>query len=978
MKKLSAFIFSIIIYWGGQTAGFAQENFWLEVSNKNAQQLSAPKISISQYRTIQLDINRFRAVSAQTPLEKIHLAKQSNMIWQLPLPDGSWANFRVIETELLAPDFAQLLPHIKTYTAQGIDDPTATAKIDWTPQGFHAMILSPQGDVFIDPYQTDNQEDYIVYYKKDFDKTLKFGNQILAKCFTKSNQPDKIVKPKSGKSGTTLRPSGTQLRAYRIAVSATGEYTQFHGGTVATAQAAIITTINRVAGVYEREVAITFQLINNTGIVFTNAASDPFTNDDGRILLDENQRIIDNNIGSNNYDIGHVFSTGGGGIARLGSVCTNGIKAQGVTGLPQPVGDPYDIDYVAHEIGHQFGGNHTFNSVTGACEDNREESAAYEPGSGTTIMAYAGICGTNDIQSNSDAYFHTHSFDEIVNYSVVDRGRNCPVTTNTGNRPPVVTMPTGNFTIPINTPFVLTASATDPDNDALSYCWEQYDLGPQGSFNSPNGNAPIFRSFSPTTNPSRTFPRLSNLINNTISRGELLPSYSRVLTFRATVRDNQPVGGVDYGTITFNVSSQAGPFVVTSPNTNVNWQAGSPQTVTWSVANTNVAPVNCQLVNIRLSIDGGNTYPILIVANTPNDGSESVTVPANVTNQARIRVEGVNNIFFDISNVNFRISPTANTPPIGSNSAVTLPEDAFYTFKNTDFANNYFDNENEPLFSVRISDISLPSQEARLLFQGRSLTENEVINISNINQLVFNPLLNANGQNYASFSFEVNDGTFFSSVKYKMTINVSPVNDLPSITVNLPLRTFPQEVSRYTIDASLLAASDIEDPANALAFVIRGLPTRGRVFFGNQELRTGNSFTINDLTNNLLTYAPNTLNQNINDNIQLVVRDTQGGESSVAGFNININENFPFGKSQVIVKPNPTDGKFNIQASIPSTLRLEIELIDIMGKTLGITDLQKESGIFSYDLDLTGKPSGVYFLKMRASSRNFLYRVIKL
>jgi hypothetical protein len=448
------------------------------------------------------------------------------------------------------------------------------------------------------------------------------------------------------------------LRTYRLALACTGEYASFHGGTVPLVRAAMITSVNRVVGVYEKEVGIRMVLVpNNDTLIFLNAGTDPYSNTNGSAMLSQNQTTIDARIGSANYDIGHVFSTGGGGVASLACVCVNGMKARGVTGSPQPIGDPFDIDYVAHEMGHQFGANHTFNSITGSCGGgNRVASRAYEPGSGSTIMAYAGICGSDDLQPNSDPYFHTASYDEIIAYTNNGTGNSCAVITNTGNLAPIVNVPAGGFFIPRSTPFALTGSASDPNNDPLTYDWQQFDLGPAGTWNNPSGNAPIFRVWNPTTSPTRTFPRLQNLLNNTTPVGEILPTYGRTLTFRLVARDNKAGGGgVNYAQIQFQVDGNSGPFTVTYPNTNVTLPGYSTPTVTWNVANTNVLPVNCQFVNILLSVNGGNTFPIVLKANTPNDGSEEVLLPDNQTTQARIKVEAVGNIFFDISNVNFSI-----------------------------------------------------------------------------------------------------------------------------------------------------------------------------------------------------------------------------------------------------------------------------------------------------------------------------------
>ncbi|MBK8845375.1 MAG: hypothetical protein IPO27_02005 [Bacteroidetes bacterium] len=347
-------------------------------------------------------------------------------------------------------------------------------------------------------------------------------------------------------------------------------------------------------------------------------------------------------------------------------------KARGVTGGGNPIGDPFDIDYVAHEIGHQYGGPHTFNAITNSCNGNRSSSSAYEPGSGITIQAYAGICGVNNLAPNSIPTFHAKSFNDLVTFTQTGNGNTCATIIATGNTPPVITSLPVNKTIPRNTPFSLTGAATDANNDALTYCWEQFDLGPAGTWNVPAGNAPLFRPFIPVVSATRTFPKISDIINNTTTIGEILPGYNRNMAFRLTVRDNRTNGaGITNNDtlVVLTVDSASGPFTVTVPNTGLTWQAGTYQTVSWNVINTNLPPVNCANVRILLSTDGGNTYPIIVNASSPNDGSEVLIVPNNPGSTNRIRVEAADNYFFDISNTNFTI--TAPAPLVVDSGNVT-------------------------------------------------------------------------------------------------------------------------------------------------------------------------------------------------------------------------------------------------------------------------------------------------------------------
>ncbi|MEO6131547.1 MAG: zinc-dependent metalloprotease family protein, partial [Saprospiraceae bacterium] len=553
--------------------------------------------------------------------------------------------------DMMEPGLSSRYPEIRTFRGESISDPDRTIRADWTENGFRAVIRDENGMTYIDPYQRNDLSDRIVYFRKDHKK-----NEPFICSFTNAEKEIDDAYPHQ-------RQGDCQFRAYRLAQAADAEYSNFFGATSSAQSgivlAQVITAINRVNEVYEADVTIRLVLVANTDQIFYyNPSTDPYTNNNGSMMLGQNQTTCDNVIGSANYDIGHVFSTGGGGVAQLGCVCLAGNKAKGVTGNSSPVGDSFTIDYVAHEMGHQFGGNHTFNSIASSCNGNRSASSAYEVGSGTTIMAYAGICGVDDVQPHSDAYFHARSIFEIANFVTTGGGSNCGSFITLNNTAPVVTS-VPDYSIPISTPFVLTAIATDPNNDPLKYCWEQYDLEttstePPAS-NDPDG--PLFRSFLQTSSPSRYIPRLSDLVANVNYAWEVLPSVGRPMNFRMTVRDYHTIAGcTKEDNIIVTSVAAAGPFTVTSQNASTSWTEGSNQTITWNVANTTAAPVSCANVDIRLSVDGGFTYPTALSLNEPNDGSAIVAIPAGTTSLGRVMVKASNNIFFDINNVNITIA----------------------------------------------------------------------------------------------------------------------------------------------------------------------------------------------------------------------------------------------------------------------------------------------------------------------------------
>ncbi len=636
------------------------DNPWRDLSAGAMRPSQVAQINAPNGRWLKLDTALMQAQLAKAAPENAAGASADVMPQPellLPMPQGGYQRFRVVESPVMEAPLADRYPGIRTYAAQGIDDPTATARLDFTPHGFHAAMLSSSGSVYIDPAYANQIDTYIAYDA---------GDLLKADTAAWSELPLRTVpRPPSIASASAPAASvGAQLRTYRLALAATGEYTAFHGGTVELGLAAVVTAINRVNGVYERELAVRMVLVaNNNLLIYTNRKTDPYTNDDPYELLPENQANLDATIGSANYDVGHVFSTGGGGLADLGVVCYDPWKGEGETGTPSPINDAFYIDYVAHEMGHQFGANHSFNGITYSCGGgNRESTTAYEPGSGSTIMGYAGICGTDDLQAHSDAYFHSISFDEITDYVGSSYG-SCGVLTATGNHAPSISSFSTGFNIPKGTPFTLTGTASDADGDALTYQWEQFDLGDPGP---PPGmvgavTPPNFRSFNPSASPARTFPRWSDILNNTVSVGEGLPNVGRTLNFRFIVRDNRiGGGGVSNANAAITVVGTAGPFLVTTPNTQVQIDGGVPTPVTWSVANTGSGTtVNCPNVKIDLSLDGGGAYPTVLAASTPNDGSAEVTFPSLNTDRARLRIACADGRFFDISNTNFSIKQAA-------------------------------------------------------------------------------------------------------------------------------------------------------------------------------------------------------------------------------------------------------------------------------------------------------------------------------
>lgn len=717
MRRILFAVFAVLIL----SNGYSQRNFWQLSSDEEVASLDKKERGsiVLEYHVFALDFAGIKnalstAVSRESGLP-------SDLILAFPNPNGELEYFRVYEASIMHKELADRYPDIKSYIGIGLDDKTAMIRFSTTIFGFHGMTFSGKlGTSYIDPYTTDLNY-YIVYAKKNTMTTNTF------ECLVESSPEPQQEVFFSPRNNTQALANNGIFRTYRLAMACTTEYAAFHvnaaglnGGTESQKKAAVLAAMNvtmtRVNGIYERDMALTMQLVpNNDNIIFIT--SDNFSNNNAEQLIIQSQTVIDGFIGSANYDIGHTVSTGGGGLAQMYSPCSPN-KARGVTGTNQPVGDPFDVDYVAHEMGHQWGANHTFNNF---CGGNRNNSTAVEPGSGSTIMGYAGICPPN-VQGNSDAHFHAVSLAEMDNF--VNGQGSCSVNTSTNNMAPVITS-IPNYTIPYGTAFVLRGNATDVDSSTLTYCWEQ--TNPQVSTQPPlptNTTGPNFRSYPPSDSPNRYMPRIQNILaGNLTPTWEVVPFVGRSMNFALTVRDNDgPFGGqTARANMTVTTSGTIGPFSVTSQNTSTAWTTYTTQTITWDVAGTTNAPVNTSHVNIRLSIDGGMTYPILLAENTPNDGSEQITVPGVNTNSARVMVEAVNNIYFAINAAPISITGTVGTEDFELSNFTVYPNPnkgnftvAFDSQSSNDIKISVFDIRGRQILSEQYQNTGTFSQNINL------------------------------------------------------------------------------------------------------------------------------------------------------------------------------------------------------------------------------------------------------------------------
>ena len=694
MKSVSKLLVLAFLTMSFQHLSFAQNQsaLWENVSaNSLTGKTLTPRNNVPKSaQFFKLDLAAFKAAIAAAPDREGFVGK-SNVIVEFPIADGTMEHFRVWESPIMHPDLAAKFPMIKTYVAQGVEDPTSYMRFSVTQLGVHTMTLSGKRSTnYIDPYTTDLNH-YIVYNRA----SLGSDSQPF-ECLTPDEDAKLRSLEKDRNQGTTFKADADDmvLRTFRLAQTCNAEYGNVFATTPGTEkadiQAAMTVTVNRVNTVYEVDLGITLEFIANNDLLiyFGNTNADPWSGE----YNTKTQEVITTTLNDESlYDIGHNFNTSGGGSAGcLSCVCLDGAppytgnqKGRGYTGRANPTGDPFDIDYVAHEMGHQLVGYHTMNT----CSRSGSGQTEVEPCSGSSIMGYAGICSVN-VQNNSDAHFNYVNVRDIMANVKPGGNSNCAIETAHANNPP--TADAGNdYTIPQGTAFVLEGTASDPNGmGSLTYNWSQNDPAQAPSSSSPASTwavGPLYRAKMPIASPNRYMPQLSDVIaGNLFPTWEKTPTVGRVMNFSFIVRDNDPLGGQTASDLMrVTVDGASGPFVVTSQNTGgITWNSGASETVTWNVAGTNAGSVNAPNVDVFLSTDGGYTYPHTLATGVPNNGSATVTVPTGAaTTTARVMVRGANNIFYAINSTNFAIEDAEFVMTFSNTSEAPCPtQDAVYNF----------------------------------------------------------------------------------------------------------------------------------------------------------------------------------------------------------------------------------------------------------------------------------------------------------
>ena len=666
-----------------------------------------------EYHTFALDLDEMKTYLQNAPMERTAAALSQPLTFDFPLPDGEVHEFQIVESPVMQPGIASRFPHIKSFAGYSKKDKKLNVRFVYSDHGFHAIFYSPTVRYYIQPYAHNIQDTYVVYDRKkihlpnDHSMTCGVSNEDM---FSNGSNPIEGLnvnhdsEPEQA-DARNVSAVTVDVREYRMAVAGLAEWTNTHnGGTVSGGLSSVNIMANVLNSFFQNEVAVRFVIIDeNDQLIYTDPSTDPYVDIDNgnNTLLNQNQINLDATIGNDSYDIGHLMTlscVGIGGVAALNSICSNQNKGRGLTCQGGSNLELIVSEIASHEVGHQFSASHSWNSCEGTIGSPpqdiisaRSSGTAYEPGSGSTIMSYAGGCQSQNVQFGSDFYYHVASLQQMYNSVSEGNGSECSNIIPTSNNFPELELKYENgFYIPRSTPFELTATATDQDGDDLTYCWEQYNLGPVSDLGNPTLDGPSFRSWPPNESPTRVFPRMVSVVQNTQLDVEVLPTYTRNFTFRCTVRDNNPeVGGVIWEEMSFEATDQAGPFLVQYPNSNEFLEVGQYIEVLWDVANTDQAPVNCERVNIRFSGNSGYDSSIILAENVPNDGAHFVTIPNVITGGARIRVEAADNIFFDLSNFN---------------SQVNEPTTAGYTFD----AGPYFQQICVPeAITINLSTLSL-------------------------------------------------------------------------------------------------------------------------------------------------------------------------------------------------------------------------------------------------------------------------------
>lgn len=981
-----------ILLFCALAAGFADLNAqrWEAVSQKTSQIRKEVDVKYSY----KVDLASIRSL-LKDAVETGNNAKP--VIISLPTVEGKIEKFAVYSNPVMEKAMAEQY-QLGSYVGVGIDDPSKYLRFSTSPTEMQSMIIKDGVFQFIEPITTDKQT-YGVFYKT---KRTKSDNGF--ECSTEEKNIKDIQsllengKKKLSSIGITNRPSSTKYRTYRLALSATGEYTQLFGGTVAGALVQMNNTMTRVNGVFEKDFGIKLLIQNFPNIIYTNAATDPYTANNLNLQL---QQTLTAQVGNANYDIGHVFNAAGGNgnAGCIGCICTDPTTAEpegkgsAFTQSTNPTGDLFDIDYVAHEMGHQLGGNHTYSHLSEGSMVN------VEPGGGTTIMGYAGITDDN-VQNFSDAYFHYSSVNQIL--TNIESRTTCGTSVNITNNTPPVISPLTAYNIPKGTAYYLDATATDAQNDPIKYTWEQYDSvddfasisGDSGWGYNPQGS--IARSFFGTTSGRRYFPSFPLVMNGTLTNKptwETVSYVPRTLNYAVTVRDENAMRPMLSSSETTVTVGNNGPFKFNGLTASTVLYNNASNTIQWEVANTNAAPYNVANIKIDYTADNGNTWTDLI-ASTPNTGSYSVQMPSGLTGTVKLRISAIGNIFYAVSPaVNIGSAPTSTTnAPTGVS---TIDTEVLKT-------------------SARLSWNSVPGATYSINYRKAGAT-----NWSNTTSTVSSVVLN-NLEDETSYEAQVAavvnnvPGSFSANYTFK-TKGLKTGIDYCILNTGFPqvgnvARVLVSNID-YT-DANVRSYKDVSENAAQVINLVKGTAypitilgisyqsapmtynvwidyNRNGTFEANEKVYTsgavspapnGISQTAGNFTVPTTAYAGDkTLRMRIASNFNAPLTSACGtlpsGAGSVMDFSVRISEVLSVNdtngtKSEIAIYPNPAEDFVGIK-NLKENADYKIYSAD--GRLVKGGELTNNNNI----INVASLMKGVYIITIKTESKTFSSKLIK-
>ena len=1011
MKTNLHYVFSLALILIGFSV-FGQNNKWKKsISSGNLNGISMQDLDSEYFEIYELDFVSLKQSLRNAPLRG-ETNQVSNTIISVPNEQGDFESFRIVEAPVFSPELSEKYPEIKSYLGFGVSSSGSRIRLSVSPQGISTMIsYLDKPTVFMQPVHGDTNK-YIVY-----NRIAKGDNDLGSfKCTTIDSFPKESIAYNSNM--TLERDADDQtLRTYRLAVSVNGEYTQYHGGTVAGALAAINTTLARVNEVFETDMAITFDLVDADQLIYIDPLTDPYSDTLGNWNV-ELQNTLTNTIGNTAYDIGHMFgaSGGGGNAGCIGCVCeddtpstTDKNKGAGITSPADgiPMGDNFDIDYVAHEIGHQMGANHTWAFQSEGTGVNSE------PGSGTTIMGYAGITGPNDVQQHSDPYFHYHSINQILN-NVDTAPNNCAVTSGITNNPPNANAGS-DYSIPPGTAYVLKGSATDDDGgDILTYCWEQIDSGvvTNSTFGPTLSSGSMNRSLSPTTSQDRYIPKWSRVVagiltetNPTIgSDWETVSEVARTLNWALTVRDRTPTATGLNGQSSFDLTTITVEFVpaftVTTPP--LTWAQGSIQTVSWNVGETANATINCQNVNIKFSSDGGLTFPTTLAANTLNDGSQSITVPSIPdSTTARILVEAADNIFYAMStdfNVNsapdFGITSTNGSQSGGCGKDTVMYNFDFTTINGFSETTTFSAAGNPAGTTVTFTPTSL-SATGTFTMEVSGLNAatdgdytNTITGTASFTKStdVMLSVSNSICASVANTSFETSTtGVIFNTISNLNTGKPSGYTDYTAMSTDVntdssydlsvfynPDGTF-QTISYVWIDWNQNCSFNDAGEQYDLG-TNPGSDTETNLLSANSPL----SVTVPSdavLGNTLMRVTTKYTDPDAN---QFPTSCENGHDAEVEDYTINVMTSLSVNQDKLsyfTIYPNPNNGEFSIQVNSASSNNILVEVFDLRGREIFNNSFNSSSNIRE-TINLSNVQSGIYMVRVSDGSGKATKKIV--